>query len=185
MIIPSGTGPAFPVADKDHDKTRIQTAMQRVLHELPFYRSAIIDVGGDKPAYRSMWGPVGNDGAIDFTARYMENLIFVLDPSNAQSRNLLVSAFENSPVPGLLRGKRGKIGHFIPGGAGGANSINGIGTQHDTLLNPWDFVLMLEGAVSFASARVSTIGISESAHAASSPFAVNVLWSGIRQRRGQ
>ena len=171
LIIPSGTGPSFPVAEKEHDKAPIQTAMQRALNRLPFYRSAIIDVGEDKPAYPSLWGSGGNDGAIDFTARYMENLILALDPHNPRSHDLLTSALEGSVAPHLLSGKEGKVGQFIPGGAGGANSVNGVGTQHDTLLNPWDFVLMIEGAVCFTS-HVSRQSGSDSARGAS-PFAVN------------
>ena len=171
LIVPSGTGPIFSVADKDHDKMRIQTAMQRALNSILFYRSAIVDVGGDRPAYPSMWGSGGNDGAIDFTARYMENLVFVFDPDNAQSASLLASALTGTQVKDLLKGKGGKVGQFFPGGAGGANSVNGTGTQDDTLLNPWDFVLMLEGAVCFTS-HVSRQSVSSSSRAAS-PFAVN------------
>ncbi|MDE0441141.1 MAG: type I-U CRISPR-associated protein Csx17, partial [Gammaproteobacteria bacterium] len=170
LIIPSGSGPSFLTADKDGDKTRIQTAVQRTLNRIPFYRSAVIDVGGKKPAYPSIWGSGGNDGAIDFTARYMENLLRVLDPENAQSAALLSSSLTGSRVKGLLGGQRGKVGQFIPGGAGGANSVNGPGTQDDTVLNPWDFVLMLEGAVCFSS-HVSRQSPSHSSQTAS-PFAV-------------
>ena len=171
LIIPSEARSLLPVADKDQDKTRIQTEMQHALNELLFYRSAIIDVGENKPAYPSMWGSGGNDGAFDFTARYMENLIFVLDPGNAQSDDLLRSALSGSHVTGLLKGKDGKVGQFIPGGAGGANSVNGTGTQQDTLLNPWDFVLLLEGAVCFTSHVSRQSGSNFSSFA--SPFTVN------------
>lgn len=170
LILPSGTGSSFPVADKIHDKARIQGAMQRQLNRLTFYRSAIIDLGGDRPAYPSLWGSGGNDGAIDFTARYMENLILVLDSDKTRSHDLLISALDGSTARDLLRGKEGKVGQFFPGGAGGANSVNGVGTQHDTLLNPWDFVLMIEGAVCFTS-HVSRQSGSDFVSGAS-PFAV-------------
>ena len=112
LVVPSGKGPSFPVADKDHDKMRIQITMQHALNRLLFYRSVIIDIGGDKPAYPSIWGSGGNDGAIDFTARYMENLRIVLDPKNATSDDWLASAFSASHVKGLLQGQRGKVGQF-------------------------------------------------------------------------
>lgn len=171
LIIPSETGSPLSVADKDQDKIRIQTEMQRALNKLLFYRSAIIDVGENEPAYPSIWGSGGNDGAFDFTARYMENLMFVLDPGNVQSDDLLRSALSGSHVTGLLKGTDGKVGQFIPGGAGGANSVNGTGTQQDTLLNPWDFVLLLEGAVCFTSHVSRQSGSNFSRFA--SPFTVN------------
>ncbi len=171
LIIPSETGSLLFVADKDQDKIRIQTEMQHALNKLLFYRSAIIDVGENEPAYPSIWGSGGNDGAFDFTARYMENLMFVLDPGNVQSDDLLRSALSGSHVTGLLKGTDGKVGQFIPGGAGGANSVNGTGTQQDTLLNPWDFVLLLEGAVCFTSHVSRQSGSNFSRFA--SPFTVS------------
>lgn len=175
LIVPNGMGALFPVADKEDDKICIQIAMQRALSRLSFYRSAIIDIGEEKPAYPSMWGSGGNDGAIDFTARLMENLIFVLDPHNAQSAHMLVSSLNGCHVQGLLKGKKGKTGQFIPGGAGGANSVNGVGTQDDTTLNPWDFVLMLEGAVCFTSHVSRQSGAHSSA---ASPFAITASGAG-------
>ena len=151
LIIPSDGDCLFRVAHKDHDKLGIQRTMQKTLNDNYFFRSAVVDIGGDKPAYPSMWGSGGNDGAIDFTARYIENLRVVLDPDNSDSGAWLTSSLVASPVKSLLKGQQGKVGQFHPGGAGGANSVNGAGSQNDTLLNPWDFVLMLEGATSFTS----------------------------------
>ncbi len=171
LIVPRDVGPSLPAIHKDNDKMRIQVSMQRIFNGQPFYRSAIIDTGKEKPAYPSIWGSGGNDGAIDFTARYMENLLLVLDSNNRESNDLLASALTGSPVKNLLKGAGGKIGQFIPGGAGGANSVNGAGTQGDTLLNPWDFVLMLEGAVCFTSYVSRQFGLNPAR--AASPFAVN------------
>src|SRR5690606_31265595 len=50
---------------------------------------------------------------------------------------------------------KGAVGQFDPGGAGGANSM--VGFSGKTLLNPWDYVLMLEGAMVFASAAVKKL----------------------------
>ncbi len=172
LIVPrDDMGSVFPVVDKNMDKASIQREMQRNLNKFLFYRSAIIDVGADKPAYPSIWGSGGNDGAIDFTARQMENLLLVLDPSYAESEGMLISALTDRRMNALLRGSRGKVGQFIPGGAGGANSVNGFGSQNDTLLNPWDFVLMLEGAICFTShvSRQTRLASSRAA----SPFCVN------------
>ena len=175
LIVPSDSICQFPVAHKNYNKMEIQRLMQRTLHSILFFRSIIVDIGKDKPAYPSIWGSGGNDGAIDFTARYMENLRIVLDPKNTQSKNWLLSCLSASPAKDLLKGQLGKVGQFIPGGAGGANSVNGVGSQDDTLLNPWDFVLMLEGAVSFTSHMSRQCDLNPS-HA-SSPFVVSASGS--------
>jgi len=170
LIIPDGEGPIFPVADKDNDKLKIQSILQKNLNQELFYRSAVIDMGGDKPAYPSIWGSGGNDGAMDFTARYLENLLLVFAPESQNSATWLNGALTGNPISGLLSGSKGKVGQFLPSGAGGANSVNGVGTQNDTQLNPWDFALMLEGAVCLTShvSRQSELHPSRAA----TPFAV-------------
>ena len=168
LLIPNDGGSVTQAAHKSRDKRRIQAMMQRVLSREPFYRSAIIDVG-DKCAHPSMWGSGGNDGAMDFSARYMQNLLLVIDSDRHRSGELLLSALVGNNVKTLLKGSAGKVGQFLPGGAGGANSTQGFGDQNDTSLNPWDFVLMLEGAVCFTS-HVSRQ--SEFSVAGAAPFAV-------------
>ena len=168
LLVPT-KGSVARAAHKDRDKPRIQAMMQRALSREPFYRSAIIDVG-DKCAYPSIWGSGGNDGAMDFSARYMQNLLLVIDTDCHRSGELLVSALAGSNVKNLLKGSAGKVGQFLPGGAGGANTVQGYGNQNDTLLNPWDFVLMLEGAVCLTS-HVSRQSGSDSS-AAAAPFEV-------------
>lgn len=177
LIVPKGEGPVFPVADKDNDKTVIQRTMARTCSELGLYRSAIVDMGEDF-GYPSLWGSGGNDGAIDFTARYFENLVQVLiDVDRQTSHGWLLSAFRTDPSKGLLTKAAGKVGQFLPGGAGGANSINGPGSQHDTLLNPWDFIFTLEGAVLFTAHATRRLGAVEQSRAAA-PFAVGAQGAG-------
>ncbi len=177
LIVPKGQGPVFPVADKDNDKAIIQRAMARACSDMGLYRSAIVDMGDDF-SYPSLWGSGGNDGAIDFTARYFENLVQTLiDTDKKTSREWLLSAIRTEPAKALLTKAAGKVGQFLPGGAGGANSINGPGSQHDTLLNPWDFIFMLEGAVLFTAHTTRRLGAVEQSRAAA-PFVVGAQAAG-------
>ncbi|OGA60356.1 MAG: type I-U CRISPR-associated protein Csx17 [Betaproteobacteria bacterium RIFCSPLOWO2_12_FULL_65_14] len=177
LIVPKGEGPVFPVADKDNDKAIIQRAMARACSDRGLYRSAIVDMGEDF-GYPSLWGSGGNDGAIDFTARYFENLEQALiDADKQTSRGWLLSALRTEPAKALLTKAAGKVGQFLPGGAGGANSVNGPGSQHDTLLNPWDFIFMLEGAVLFTAHATRRLGTLEQSRAAA-PFAVGAQGAG-------
>lgn len=109
-------------------------------------------------AYPALLGTGGNDGKLDFTNKFMQRLAVVFDLSDAQAKPMpkanawLEHALYGSPIAGLLTGKEGKVGQFLPSGAGGANSTTGFGDQDDTLLNPFDYILLLEGAVLFAAA---------------------------------
>src|SRR5690606_31530932 len=63
------------------------------------------------------------------------------------STSLLDDALFAEATDGLQSGAA--IGQFLPGGAGGPNATTGYDSK--SLINPWDFVLMLEGALLFAA----------------------------------
>ena len=68
-----------------------------------------------------------------------------------------------------------KIGQFLPGSAGGANSTTAA--DGDSLINPWDFILMLEGTILFTAKSTKLLDAHESAHA-SAPFFVYAQTAG-------
>lgn len=135
--------------------------------------AALVWLEEGRPAWPSLLGTGGNDGNLDFTNNAMQRLgeIFDLETDDGRGRGDasdllrqgLWSSQSNKLVPGAA------IGQFFPGGAGGANSTNG--PSGDSLVNPWDFVLMLEGAVLF-SARATRRLDPEAGSRASAPFAV-------------
>ena len=120
-----------------------------------------LDVSGE-PAFPALLGTGGNDGRLDFTNNFMQRLVSLFDvqspaaPRNAESVDQLSDAFWASPTPKL---ESTAIGQFFPGAADG------------TKVNPWDFVLMMEGAIVFR-AGVSRRCSNESLPQAAAPFAV-------------
>jgi CRISPR-associated protein Csx17 len=60
-------------------------------------------------------------------------------------------------------------GQFLPGAAGGANGTTGPSAK--SRINPWDFVLMLEGATAFRGHATRRLGAREGVRAAM-PFAL-------------
>lgn len=58
---------------------------------------------------------------------------------------LLADALDDTSAGGLLRGAA--IGQFAPRAVGGANATTGFDAE--SLVNPWDFVLAIEGTVAF------------------------------------
>lgn len=127
-----------------------------------------------KLSFPSLLGSGGNDGRLDFTNNFMQRLGNLFDmaideaPATSSARQLLATAlFSDEPHPGLL--PDAKIGQFLPGSAGGANSTAGFGGK--SLINPWDFVLMLEGAVCFGAALSRRIRGGESSQF-TAPFSI-------------
>ena len=172
LIVPTGDGPVFPVIEKnDSGKNQVQRALLRASHCTPFYRSAIIEVN-EEIKYPSLWGSGGNDGAIDYTGRFFENVRAITEPKDKSNMTMLLdNAMRGELSIGLLSKAAGKVGQFLPSGAGGANITTGPGSQNDTHLNPWDFVLMLEGAVLFTVRSTKRLD-SKQLNRVSAPFAV-------------
>lgn len=131
------------------------------------------------PSYPALLGTGGNDGRLDFTNNYFQRLNEVFDladpvgTAREPAREWFESALIGRTIRGLQSGSA--VGQFLPGLAGGAN--NSYGPDSKSLLNPVDFVLMLEGAVLFAAHVTRRLGVVESARAAA-PFAVGSRGAG-------
>lgn len=98
-------------------------------------------------------GTGGNDGNLDFTSNFMQCLLGIVgtneDAKPMQSAAWLHMSLFGQPAWGLLKNS---IGQFSPGQAGGPNATTGF--EAGPSINPWDFVLMVEGAIAFAAAAV-------------------------------
>ena len=158
--------------------------------ELPdaalLWLDAALALSGDGLAYPQLLGTGGNDGRLDFTNNFARRLVSMTkptglfdsstgEPSN-DAAQLLAGALFAAPVPGLCSAA---VGQFAPGAAGGPNATTGYSS--DSEVNPWDFVLMLEGATAFAGAatrRHQTV----TGFGASFPFTVRTVgagWGGV------
>lgn len=126
--------------------------------------------------YPPLLGTGGNDGRLDFTNNFMQRLIDVFDPTTghptANASSLLTSALFDEASAAL---DNAAIGQFMPGNAGGANAQTGF--EGDSLVNAWDFILMLEGASGFAAAAVRKME-RESSGGFSYPFTVRQVGAG-------
>lgn len=109
----------------------------------------ILTEGG--PSYPPLLGTGGNDGRLDFTNNFMQRLVELFDIENAgQARPAALEALRAalfSATAPVMADRA--IGQFAPGAAGGPNSAAAF--DGDARINPWDFVLMLEGAILFGA----------------------------------
>jgi CRISPR-associated protein Csx17 len=111
----------------------------------------------DGAKYPPLLGTGGNDGRLEFTNDFMQRLTEVMQPSDgapeAASVTWLAQSVFGEPVP--TPRSKAPIGQFFPGAAGGVNGTSGF--DADSAVNPWDYILMLEGALLFAAASVKRL----------------------------
>ena len=152
---------------------------------LPWLDAALA-LSGEGLAYPQLLGTGGNDGRLDFTNNFARRLVSrtrpigLFDPTTGHPSNdaetLLENAVLAAPTSGL---SSAAIGQFAPGAAGGPNATTGF--SFDSAVNPWDFVLMLEGATAFAG-TASRRHQTTAGFGASFPFTVRTVgagWGGL------
>ncbi|WP_017305201.1 type I-U CRISPR-associated protein Csx17 [Spirulina subsalsa] len=103
----------------------------------------------DQAQFPPLLGTGGNDGNFEFGRTTMQQLqvVFQVETGKPQTGadHLLRAALFAEVLPNL--NYNGVIGQFNPIAAGGANAVPGfVGNPR---VNPWDFILMLEGALMF------------------------------------
>lgn len=137
---------------------------------------AALLITAEKSQFPPLLGTGGNDGNMDFSSNFMQRLGEVLsfdnEPASKESLNWLKISLFSEPAPGLVKKN---IGQFSPGQAGGSNASNGF--DADAVINPWDFVLMIEGTLLFAAAAVRR-NADDPLGVLSYPFAVRTVGAG-------
>lgn len=165
------------VSPKGDDKNRLLTQVRALLPDvaLDWFDAAIV-LAGDGAKFPPLLGTGGNDGRLDFTNNFMQRLVDVMDPETGvptkASRSWLELALFGDPAPALVKNA---IGQFAPGQVGGPNATTGFDSKGG--MNPWDFILMIEGAMPFAAAAVRRNG-SEDDGVLSYPFTVRATSAG-------
>lgn len=139
--------------------------------------AAIVLEAEGTPVYPALLGTGGNDGRLDFTNNYYQRIAALMDletgaPREA-AREQVRAALFGTPARALVA--HAPTGQFLPGTAGGANSTNA--PMGDSLVNPVDFVLALEGAVLFTAHASRRLDAQASPQAAA-PFSVTSAASG-------
>ncbi len=85
-------------------------------------------------------GTGGNEGNLEYSTEFMKYIILMLIKKD-DATELLESSLFGTPTDKL---KKEKIGKFYPGRSGGYNQGNDIENK-DFYINPWDFILLIEG----------------------------------------
>lgn len=126
-------------------------------------------VTDDDARMMPLLGTGGNEGVLDYSGLFLRSLVELLLDDRERSRRLLRAALMLESTQDLLERPGGQ---FDPGTAGGFNT----GPSFESKLlpnNPWVFVLLIEGAIAWASGVASRQqGAGTSYRLAVSPFTV-------------
>lgn len=123
-----------------------------------------LQVGQDGFSVAPALGSGGVDGRMEFSANFFSNILLILD--NPESANWAKAALFAS---GLAHLHASSIGQFSPGNIGGPNATQGF--EGSSTINPWDYILLIEGAPLLAGAMTRRCNKSHFAKAAF-PFTV-------------
>jgi len=113
---------------------------------------AAVVLGGEDTFFPPLLGTGGNDGRLDFSTNFHQRLLDVIGATGQEQARSAAQAGD------LLRGTQAEqltnaaVGQFDPAGAGGPGSSR-FGAA-ESLVNPWEYVLLVEGALLFAASTV-------------------------------
>jgi CRISPR-associated protein Csx17 len=124
---------------------------------IPSIDAMVPMLSGGMVAYPPLFGSGGTDGRLEFTNTFLQCLCEIIHaqsglPSVGSAAWLKSSLFQET-MSGTF--SKAPIGQFFPGAAGGANAKSGF--SGDSIVNPWDYVLMMEGGMLFAGAAVKKL----------------------------
>lgn len=150
-------------AEKNEEEERRTAILRAARNSLPDttveWLDAAVGLAADgKRSFAPILGTGGNEGRLDYTNNFMERLagLLIAPEKKTPVLALLENALYGCSVEAL---QPASAGQFDPGRAGGFNQGQGIATP-DIPVNPWDFVLTMEGAVAWASGIYRRQGVS-------------------------
>ena len=144
---------------------------------VPWIDASVVLTGDEGLSYPPLFGTGGNLGRLELSRNFHQRVLDVMGLGPAVKESA-PQAWLGDALWGLSRstGLRGSSpGQFDPGAAGGVNSSPD--GSADAVLNPWDFVLMLEGSLLFASGAARRLSAGARGRAAA-PFTVDAAATG-------
>jgi CRISPR-associated protein Csx17 len=138
---------------KPGDKARVVQEFRNRCPDalLPWIDAAVV-LTKDGEFYPPLLGTGGNDGRLDFSTNFHQRLLDVLDTTEkGKARSLawardLLGGTQDQPLADAA------VGQFDPAAAGGPGS-SPFGAAASRV-NPWGYVLLVEGALLFAASAV-------------------------------
>ncbi len=160
---------------KDNKNFLLTQFRNKITEKLLPWFDAMFVTASDKPSLSTILGSAGNDGNFEISENFMKCVCeCILSDKNSKDKKCV-----NGWIKGSLFGDPVKLldnssAYFFPDGYKGPNCTS-IGFEEKTsLMNPWDYILMIEGTLLFAGS-VSRRSLSKKA---AFPFTVNESMAG-------
>lgn len=162
-----------------HDKSSIVRGCRNTFPDSAvLWLDAAVVLTDEKPHYPPLLGTGGNDGRLEFTINYMQRLVDLLPSAFGVAiegkRGATRAELPGQWLRGALFGEasgplvQAAVGQFDPAGSGGPNATAGF--EAGFLVNPWSFVLALDGLQLFSAAAVRRMASGSAS--GSAPFTV-------------
>jgi CRISPR-associated protein Csx17 len=146
---------------KDNKGAVIQALRSRLPDEAVRWLDAVAVVTEERNTFPPLLGSGGNDGRLEFTAKFYQRLRQVIpfekepDPDAPFDRSRSVGWLTATLGTGEAGGPPTPViedttGQFHPGAVGGPNAT-ASDFEGESLVNPWEYVLGLEGTLLFAA----------------------------------
>ena len=161
----------------------IQACRDRLPDAALEWIDAAVVIGAEgEVEYPPILGSGGNEGRFDYTNNFMSCINMVLIEPSARDGSIanLVNALFGEPSNSY---ENKSVGQFDPGRAGGYNQGPNI-EQDDFLMNPWNYVLTLEGAAAWSSS-IGKRSMPGGRSLLKSPFTVKVKAVGYTSSSGR
>jgi CRISPR-associated protein Csx17 len=131
----------------------ISLLRNRLPDEVVQWIDAVAVLRGQEVSWGWLLGTGANDGDLEFANNFMQRISESLlnESTNCEvssEQRLRLSLFNDSGDGGSKLLDKSPVGQYNPGMAGGPNMTAGYDV--DSLANPWDYVLLLEGTLLFS-----------------------------------
>jgi len=154
------------VAEKDRV---VQEFRNRCPDELLPWIDAAVVLADDRTFFPPILGTGGNDGRLEFSTNFHQQLITVIGTTEGEAARSSVAARDVLAGTQTTPLSDAPIGQFDPGSAGGPGS-SPFGAAA-ALANPWSYILVVEGSLLFAASAARRH--QHAAGRAAMPFTVN------------
>ena len=136
-------------ADTPEDKRRLMMACRSMLPDsVLVWLDATYMLLETETKYPPLLGTGGNEGSGSYMSGFAQQVVAVI--LNREWDHAIRSSLFGLTTCGT--GSSQTPGHFSPEAAGGANAASS--SEGGVVTNPWDYILLLEGTLLFASASV-------------------------------
>lgn len=165
------------ITEKTHKEIFLQAARGSLPDSVLPWLDAVVLLASDGIKMPPLLGTGGNDGRLEFGNNFMQRALDVIDGQTGQTvkyaNALLDNALWGTVIPGLSNGPPGQ---FNPGTIGGPNATAGF--EADFFVNPWDYLLMMEGVLVFSAAASRRYSSKGAYSQLSYPFTVDAMAAG-------